>query len=68
MGSLIEVGDHADALAVVIQLDGAIESTTERLDRRSATIWHVGEGRPIEIDEAGLPMLRGAQIRPLERR
>jgi hypothetical protein len=67
MAPMIQAGNAVHVAAVVIKLDGTIEGTTEHLTRRSETVWQIGEGRSIEIDEAGLPILREARIRPLER-
>ncbi len=44
---------------VVIGTDGTLAERSEvRLERLSATRWQVGEGSPIEIDDAGLPAPR----------
>lgn len=52
---------------VVIGADGTLVDQPEiRIERVSATRWQVGEGSPIEIDEAGLPVLDGGQTWPLE--
>ena len=53
--------------AVVIGLDGTLgDRSTLRVERVSATRWQVGEGSPIEIDDAGLPVLEGGETWPLE--
>lgn len=52
---------------VTIAADGTlVERATLDIERLSARRWRVGEGSPIEIDEAGLPVLDGGQTWPLE--
>ncbi len=52
---------------VVIGADGTLAERPEiRIERLSATRWQVGEGSPVEIDEAGLPVLDGGETWPLE--
>jgi hypothetical protein len=36
------------------------------IERLSPTRWRIGEGSPIEIDEAGLPLLDDGERWPLE--
>ena len=51
----------------MIGTDGTLAERSEvRLERLSATRWQVGEGSPIEIDDAGLPVLDGGETWPLE--
>lgn len=52
---------------MVVSADGTlVEQSEVRIERLSATRWRVGEGSPIEIDEAGRPVLDGGQTWPLE--
>lgn len=52
---------------VVIGADGTLVEQPEiRIERLTATRWQVGEGSPIEIDEAGLPVLDDGETWPLE--
>jgi hypothetical protein len=52
---------------VVIGADGTlVEQTEVRIERLTATRWQVGEGTPVEIDEAGLPVLDDGETWPLE--
>jgi hypothetical protein len=52
---------------VVIGADGTLAEQPEiRIERLTATRWQVGEGSPIEIDEAGLPVLDDGETWPLE--
>ena len=52
---------------VVIAADGAlVEQAEVHIERLTATRWQVGEGSPIEIDEAGLPVLDDGETWPLE--
>ena len=51
----------------VIGADGTlVEQLDIRIERLMATRWQVGEGSPVEIDEAGLPVLDGGETWPLE--
>ena len=55
------------AAGVIIGADGALERRSEiRIERLSPTRWQVGEGRPFEVDSAGLPVLEGGASQPLE--
>ena len=52
---------------MVIALDGTFaEQPDVPIERLSPTRWRIGEGSPIEIDEAGLPVLDGDEHWPLE--
>ena len=52
---------------IVIGADGAlVEQAEVPIERLTATRWQVGEGTPIEIDEAGLPVLDDGETWPLE--
>jgi hypothetical protein len=58
---------HGPVAGVFISADGTlVERPDIRIERLSATRWQVGEGSPIEIDEAGLPVLGGGETWPLE--
>ena len=58
----------------VIDLAGVVVGSGDQLDRvgsirvgrLAGTRWQVGEGRPFEIDQAGLPVLKGGHTWPLE--
>ena len=53
--------------AVVVEADGGLRrDDAVGIERLSATRWRIGDRPPIEIDEAGLPVLTGGQRRPLE--
>ena len=57
----------ASVAGVVIGADGSLGERPEiRIERLSSTRWQVGEGTPIEIDAAGLPVLDGGESWPLE--
>ena len=52
---------------VVIGAGGIlVEQPEVTIERVTATRWQVGEGSPIEIDEAGLPVLDDGETLPLE--
>ena len=52
---------------VVLGADGTlVEQPDIRIERLTATRWQVGEGSPVEIDEAGLPVLDDGETWPLE--
>lgn len=52
---------------IVIGADGMLVELPEvPVERLTATRWQVGEGSPIEIDEAGLPVLDDGETWPLE--
>jgi hypothetical protein len=63
----LEEGRPAAIAGVVIQAGGDLVQVPDlRLERLSATRWRVGEGSPIEIDERGIPVLDGGEMRSLE--
>lgn len=52
---------------IVIGVDGTLAVRSEiRIERLSGTRWLVGEGSPIEIDAAGLPVIEDGQTWPME--
>jgi len=52
---------------VVIQAGGTFAELADvPIERLSPTRWRIGEGNPIEIDEAGLPVFDGGESWPLE--
>ena len=52
---------------VVIGVDGTLaEMADVPIERLSPTRWRIGKGSPIEIDEAGLPVLDDGESWPLE--
>jgi hypothetical protein len=52
--------------AVVIRANGVLDRLESvRIERRSPTLWTVGAWQ-VEIDDAGLPLLQGGTMRPLE--
>ena len=52
---------------VILRIDGSIDDVeTILLDRLTDGSWQVGDEPPIVIDDAGLPLLPGGVIRPLE--
>ena len=52
---------------VVIGADGTLAELADvPVERLSPTRWQIGEGSPIEIDEAGLPVLADGEWWPLE--
>jgi hypothetical protein len=52
---------------VVIGADGTLTELADvPIERLSPTRWRIGEGSPIEIDEAGLPVLDDGERWPLE--
>ena len=52
---------------VVIGADGTLAELADvPIERLSPTRWRIGEGSPIEIDEAGLPVLDDGERWPLE--
>jgi hypothetical protein len=60
-------GATAVVAGVVIGSDGELAKLPDlRIERLSMTTWQVGEGSPFEIDDAGLPILRGGISHPLE--
>jgi hypothetical protein len=61
------VGSSEDVPAVVIGGDGALEPVPAlRVEHLTATGWRVGDAPPFELDPAGLPVLVGGSVRPLE--
>ena len=63
----IAVGGTVVVGAVIVETGGELRrDDAVRVERLSATRWRIGERPPIDIDEDGLPVLAGAQRRPLE--
>jgi hypothetical protein len=63
----VPAGTSIERSGVVVRSDGGLERVDSiRLERIDTTHWRVGEGTPIEIDEDGLPALRGGRRNPLE--
>jgi hypothetical protein len=60
-------GPVAGRAGVVLRVDGTIEAVEKiRLEKLGDGRWHVGDEPSIAIDDAGLPLLSGGVIRPLE--
>jgi len=67
LASSVEVGTSVEVGAVVIGKGGGLDREDALgIERQSTTRWRVGDWPPFEIDEAGLPVLDGAETRPLE--
>jgi hypothetical protein len=63
----VAVGAAAEPSGLILHPDGTIEPVPHiRVERLSLDRWRVGEESPILIDEAGVPVLQGGVIRPLE--
>jgi hypothetical protein len=63
----VEIGAVAERSGVVLRTDGAMEAVAIiRVARSAAGRWRIGDERPLGVDEAGLPVLEGGLIRPLE--
>ena len=63
----LAVGSGEDVPAVVIGGDGALEPVPAlRVERLTGAGWRVGDAPPFELDQAGLPVLGGGSVRPLE--
>lgn len=62
------VGEAAalGVIAIGSETVACFDAVAAYVERISETRWRVGEGTPIEIDHAGLPVLDGTQTRPLE--
>jgi hypothetical protein len=59
-------GASRGQLAVVIPATLWLEVKPIRIERVDATTWRFGAEEPFEVDREGLPVLRGAEIWPLE--
>src|SRR3954468_22251489 len=60
-------GEATGRAGVILRVDGSIEAVeTIRLERLTDGSWQVGDEPPIAVDDAGLPLLAGGVIRPLE--
>jgi hypothetical protein len=60
-------GGATPVAGVVIAADGTLHERTDiRIERRTPTRWLVGPAGEIEIDVAGLPVLDGGEMWPLE--
>ena len=65
--STMTEGSAVALAGVVIRSDGELAQVPGlRIERVSRTTWRVGEGRPFELDETGLPVLRDGATRPLD--
>jgi hypothetical protein len=52
---------------VILRVDGSIHAVQRiRVDSFTDRSWQIGDEPPIAIDDAGLPLLAGGVIRPLE--
>ncbi len=67
LAATVAVGASKGHLAALIPPTLWLEVKPIRIERVAENRWRFGSGDPVEVDERGLPVLRGGEIWPLER-